>query len=428
MPVDTGVFKSFAEALTSAKNLLKIAAKLEVVEKKKRCRKTDLAEAILESYKRHVAEFINRQTDTTSVYYLIRADFPVLITSEDLMKGQKGKEVTKQNLLDQANKLITELRNEVKPHYDQLLSMNDLPSGWNVAFMLKTILKRIAIVNQSNKDKVDVPAINVWTVFTALPDPEINDLPKSWHAFLLFSPICRDIYNVEPPYKVFESVEKDTDAGIANDANSGRKQQRKAEAEENSHKREEESGRGIPSQRNFENGMLEFQKRAKVIDLVNKEMESKLKEIAVHEKYGNVEFERAAYSEYCALSKRLSALNAVLIEDEISKSYPQMERSSSTPRTLNVHFQRSSPSETYIDLESENNNDEEKDTADTDKVPHHKRCCCGCNEDASTQNHYCIMTGKRIFAWHTPETEPHGFGSKGYCNRCIVNKNTSTII
>ena len=52
-------------------------------------------------------------------------------------------------------------------------------------------------------------------------------------------------------------------------------------------------------------------------------------------------------------------------------------------------------------------------------TPLHLRCCCGCDGDASRSEHYCSITGKRIWSFCTKGTDSK-FGSKNVCNRCAI--------
>ncbi len=47
-------------------------------------------------------------------------------------------------------------------------------------------------------------------------------------------------------------------------------------------------------------------------------------------------------------------------------------------------------------------------------------CCCGCGQDASQRNHYCIYTKKRVMVWcyHPDQEIPEGHRSKAWCKGC----------
>ena len=47
-----------------------------------------------------------------------------------------------------------------------------------------------------------------------------------------------------------------------------------------------------------------------------------------------------------------------------------------------------------------------------------ENCCCGCGMDARGSNHYCSITGKRVFAFCYSDPNVEGFNTNAPCQRC----------
>jgi hypothetical protein len=136
--------------------------------------------------------------------------------------------------------------------------MNGLPSGWNIQLMLQTILKRYFLTEEFEKAKKSDPLLlhpnlDKWSEFVTMPSSPANyKLPRGWFAFLLFTPICRDLFDMEPRYIAFATnTEPEKQAGKAGKAGSskkGRKKQRLGELVDKDQSRHIGIGRGISSQ------------------------------------------------------------------------------------------------------------------------------------------------------------------------------------
>ena len=48
------------------------------------------------------------------------------------------------------------------------------------------------------------------------------------------------------------------------------------------------------------------------------------------------------------------------------------------------------------------------------------KCCCGCGEDVSTQNHFCTVTNKRIMSWCIENNKEENY--HGVCKGCFTKK------
>ena len=52
-------------------------------------------------------------------------------------------------------------------------------------------------------------------------------------------------------------------------------------------------------------------------------------------------------------------------------------------------------------------------------------CCCGCGSDVSRSEHFCSVSGERVFAFCFSAGVTEGFGSSGPCKSC-ASKVTKT--
>ena len=317
-------YKTFASAITEAKNVLKLGVRLEVTAMSKRTSTKKCGEKAWEAYERHVDIFIacgngnvTPEQDPLNYRY-IRDQFPKNIARQDLLASTKTQELNGDKVWASSMDLISKVRNHIMIHYSNACAAGNKPgeirSGFDIYAVLDRVKKLMHIVAKFKEEKKNPPNLKDEIFVNGHEGwPTNKNPPPCWPGFLLFGPPSQHLYQI-PSSNIFEVDAAQSDANIANSIKSGRKKQRQEEAEAENKKRKIEAGRGVSSDKDFENRVLVEKVVAEKLKVLNQTIEQKLGLIRMYQSFGQEEQALACVTEIAELQKKQNELTKKVFE------------------------------------------------------------------------------------------------------------------
>ena len=159
---DGGIFRTFHETCLSAKNLFKVAARIEVTQQKS-SRAVKLHDDAMSAYERHADIFIRcgnggmgSSDEDPYGYRFIRADFPRNITKDHLLASTLEQLLDGEKIWKSSTQLVKNVRTDIMPHWAPSKGVgtnkDDLRSGFNIEAVVDRIKKRLYILEKAEKN------------------------------------------------------------------------------------------------------------------------------------------------------------------------------------------------------------------------------------------------------------------------------------